>query len=92
MSSTPPIEGYRPLTEAVVETANQNKLIEELVLRLVDEHVRNPNSLEIDQRWVSIARSHFQEGFMALNRSLFRPQRITGAIDTEEIITRLTYV
>jgi hypothetical protein len=29
-----------------------------------------------DPRWVAIARSHFEQGFMALNRSVFRPRRI----------------
>lgn len=30
-----------------------------------------------DPRWVNIARTHFQEGFMALNRAVFQPQRIS---------------
>lgn len=29
-----------------------------------------------DQRWIAVARTHFQEGFMALNRAVFQPQRI----------------
>lgn len=29
-----------------------------------------------DPRWLSIARTHFQEGFMALNRAVFQPQRV----------------
>ena len=29
-----------------------------------------------DQRWIAIARTHFNEGFMALNRAVFQPQRI----------------
>jgi len=29
-----------------------------------------------DKRWVAVARTHFQEGFMALNRAVFQPQRI----------------
>jgi hypothetical protein len=32
--------------------------------------------LVYDQRWLAIARTHFQEGFMALNRAVFQPQRI----------------
>lgn len=27
----------------------------------------------VDKRWVSIARTHFQQGFMALNRAVFQP-------------------
>lgn len=29
-----------------------------------------------DPRWVAIARTHFQEGFMALNRAVFQPGRV----------------
>ena len=31
---------------------------------------------EIDQRWLAIARTHIEQGFMALNRAIFRPQRV----------------
>lgn len=30
----------------------------------------------LDQRFVSMAVSHFQEGFMCLNRAIFQPTRI----------------
>ena len=29
---------------------------------------------DIDGRWVSIARTHFQQGFMALTRAVTRPE------------------
>ncbi len=29
-----------------------------------------------DKRWLAIARTHIQEGFMALNRAVFQPQRV----------------
>jgi hypothetical protein len=29
--------------------------------------------LEVDKRWVSIAKTHFQEGFMAAVRAIARP-------------------
>lgn len=29
-----------------------------------------------DARWVHIAKSHFEQGFMALNRAVFQPARI----------------
>lgn len=31
---------------------------------------------DADKRWIAVARTHFQEGFMALNRAVFQPQRI----------------
>lgn len=36
-----------------------------------------------DQRWLAVARTHFQEGFMALNRAVFQPQRIKLPEDSE---------
>lgn len=36
-----------------------------------------------DQRWLAIARSHFEQGFMALNRSVFQPTRIKLSEDDE---------
>lgn len=38
---------------------------------------------EVDGRWLAIARTHFQEGFMALNRAVFQPQRIKLPEDGE---------
>lgn len=32
--------------------------------------------VDADKRWLAVARTHFQEGFMALNRAVFQPQRI----------------
>lgn len=31
---------------------------------------------EVDGRWLAIARTKFEEAYMALNRSVFQPQRI----------------
>ena len=31
----------------------------------------------VDLRWLAITQTHFQEGFMALNRAVFQPQRIS---------------
>ena len=86
MSSTPPIAGYRPLEPSMVELANRNKLIEELVLRQVDAMREDPN---LDQRLISIAATHFMEGFMSLNRAIFQPQRIDDTIDIFELLEGL---
>lgn len=34
------------------------------------------NVSNLDPRWTAIARSHFEQGFMALNRAVFQPQRV----------------
>jgi len=39
--------------------------------------------LPYDPRWLAIARTHFQEGFMALNRAVFQPTRIKLPEDDE---------
>jgi hypothetical protein len=29
-----------------------------------------------DARWIAIARTHIEQGFMALNRAIFKPERV----------------
>lgn len=65
------IKGYRHLPKETVDQVNHNKEVEENLLRLTDQYILHA---DIDKRWMSIARTHFEEGFMALNRSLTRPQ------------------
>lgn len=69
-----PVAGYKPQSERNIELVNKNKQAEEQLLRALDE-MRNQTA--IDQRWLAIARTHFEEGFMALNRSIFKPGRVT---------------
>jgi hypothetical protein len=87
MSSAPTTLGYRPLEPQMIELANRNKLIEELVMRQVDAMREDPN---LDQRLISIAATHFMEGFMSLNRSVFQPQRIEGTIDIFQLLDGLS--
>lgn len=68
------VKGYSPQSEANVSAVNMNKELEETLLRVVDSLYTNP---DIDKRWLAIARTHFEEGFMSLNRSIFKPGRIT---------------
>jgi hypothetical protein len=68
-----PVAGYRPQSTHNVERVNENKALEEQLLRRLDDFKHLTN---IDQRWLAIARTHFEEGFMALNRSIFKPGRV----------------
>jgi hypothetical protein len=85
MSSNPkagipglPVKGYQAQPQEAVEAVNLNKVMEEQVLRRVEEIARGEiDDVTIDGRWVSIARTHFQQGFMALNRAIFNPGRIS---------------
>jgi hypothetical protein len=73
-----PVAGYQPQSDAKVALVNEFKQDEERLLRKLDALVnRDPDTvIRPDQRWLAIARTHFQEGFMALNRAVFQPQRI----------------
>lgn len=48
-----------------------------------EEKALLPEGKQYDSRWIAIARGHFQEGFMALNRAVFQPQRIRLPEDGE---------
>lgn len=75
-----PIPGYTYQSDAKVGLVSKNKLIEEQLLRLIDILRKDK---DIDGRWLSIARTHFEQGFMALNRSIFKPERIKLPGDPE---------
>jgi len=68
-----PVKGYQPQSGSAVEQVNINKVHEEKLLRVMDE-MRGRD--DIDQRWLAIARTGIEQGFMALNRSIFKPGRV----------------
>jgi len=78
MSNTPhkglPIPGYRPQSDDAVSVVTASKQAEEGVLRMLDGLEGLPG---IDRRWLSIGRTHIEQGFMAINRAVFKPGRVT---------------
>ncbi len=71
-----PVAGYRPQREETIALVNENKAIEERVLRRMDVlAAMRPGTL--DGRWYAIARTQIEQGFMALSRALFQPERAT---------------
>ena len=68
-----PVEGYRPQNETNVSLVNRNKVHEEEVLRVLDELSAMP---DVDKRWLAIGRTAIENGFMAVNRSIFKPGRV----------------
>lgn len=83
-----PVAGYQPQSEAKVALVNEFKADEERLLRKIDALVDANAAAHLgfpptDPRWASVARTHFQEGFMALNRAVFQPQRIALPEDDE---------
>lgn len=69
-----PVAGYKPQSEEKVALVNENKALEEQVLRHLDKLAAMPAGT-VDPRWFSIGRTAIEQGFMALNRSVFQPGR-----------------
>lgn len=69
------IKGYRDLSQEEIDLINEIKLkaaeVGDLVekIKSVDLH-----HLGIDLRWASIAQTDLQTGFMALTRSIAKPE------------------
>jgi hypothetical protein len=75
------VAGYTGQPDWKVKLVNTHKIMEEQILRHLDGWKTPPDYLpaegmELDQRWLSIARTHIEQGFMALNRAVFRPERV----------------
>lgn len=64
------IKGYRDLRPAEIDAMNAVKATEAEVATLWRAVAGED---EIDGRWLAIARTHFQEGFSALVRSIAQP-------------------
>ena len=75
-----PVAGYKSQTHDAVEQVNANKYLEEVVLLVLDDLQAQEGT---DKRWLSIARTQIEQGFMAMNRAVFRPARVTLPEDVE---------
>lgn len=83
-----PVKGYRPQSPEALALVNQFKVDEERLLRKIEElhRTRRPGTVEegndpimvpvYDQRWLAVAKTHFQEGYSALVRAVFQPGRV----------------
>lgn len=71
MVKTGPIKGYRDLSEDEIRVANELKDLAVQVGAKVDEVF---NREDTDKRWASIGRTDLQTGFMALIRSVLKPE------------------
>lgn len=68
-----PVHGYRPQSDLAVEMVNDSKRAEEQILRMLDALAQSP---DIDKRWLALGRTSIEQGFMAVNRSIFKPARV----------------
>lgn len=75
-----PVAGYQPQTAERVALVNMNKDLEERALRQLDALAGRD---DIDKRWLAVARTQIEQGFMAANRAVFQPARIRLAIDED---------
>ena len=64
------IKGYRDLTQAEIDAMNAIKGEGERLRLLIEEMRENE---KLDQRWISIAETHLQQGIMAAVRSVAKP-------------------
>lgn len=71
-----PVAGYRPQSQQAIDMVNAFKDVEEQLLRSIDLMRDGVDGEPYDQRWLAIARTNLEQGFMALNRAVFRPSRI----------------
>ena len=67
------IVGYRTLSEAEIELINQCKSMAKQVGALIDR-LEECGDDAVDRRWLAIARTDLQKGFMALVRSIAQPE------------------
>ncbi len=68
-----PVKGYQNQPNKNIYFVNINKQIEELALRQLDYF--DEQSIG-DRRWLAIARTQLEQGFMAMNRGIFQPKRV----------------
>ena len=80
-----PVSGYKPQSSASVNIVNENKEIEERMLRQLDRlettTAINGEDISIDARWLAIGRTQLEQAFMAINRAIFQPSRVVLAGD-----------
>ena len=74
-----PVAGYRAQEDWKIALVNENKILEERVLRQIEKHqhlARKNGHDQIDPRMAALAFTHIQDAFMWLNRSVFQPDRV----------------
>lgn len=64
------ISGYRELSQEEINAMNSVKELAGAVGVLIEEMQANP---KLDQRWVAIAKTDLQKGFMAAVRAVAQP-------------------
>lgn len=76
-----PVAGYKPQSADKVALVNEMKQAEEVVLRMLDDLASLTADDTVNGRWLQIGRTSIEQGFMAANRAIFQPGRVTLAED-----------
>lgn len=69
------VAGYNKQSDEKVALVNENKVLEERVMRQLDAMVDMTG--HVDQRMVALGRTNIQQAFMWINRAVFQPGRVT---------------
>lgn len=69
-----PVSGYKTQSSLNVDLVNRNKANEERQLRLMEI---DKEAGGVDGRWLALAKTHLEQAFMAWNRAIFQPERVT---------------
>jgi hypothetical protein len=67
------IKGYRELTQDEIDLINEAKALAEQVGAFVEKLEDGRPGLSFDKRWIAVGKTHAQQGFMALVRSVAQP-------------------
>lgn len=85
-----PVSGYTNQSNKNIDVVNENKRLEERVLRQLDKMIKHNMevdaaglgaSAQFDPRFLALARTNLQQAFMWMNRAVFQPKRLEGDLD-----------
>ena len=72
-----PVAGYKAQSSEKIALVNYFKEIEERILRVLDDLQGDGGAEGVDKRWLAIGRTQLEQAFMAINRSVFQPGRVS---------------
>lgn len=68
------IQGYRDLRQDEIDAINEIKQAELALGGLWKSVMDGDDSFSADGHWMSIAKTHFEQGFMAFVRAIAKPE------------------
>ena len=74
-----PVRGYRALTQDEINEMNRLKAAERDALEALNEAFDRVGIDGLDMRWLAIARSHIEQGFMCAVRAIAKPETLEPA-------------